>query len=759
MSKRRKDAPQNTTLLNFFVSGVASNLSVGKKNTKGSEKTIPSRGPLVKKEDESLVTLPQEVIVIESDEEVEVQLCDNSSDVEILEDVKPRKRARTVLRETCTQGGDGSHAKQHHQPQAKASASGSKNNENIFSVGGVTSTIPSISATSSRTHGDIKLPTSTDICNISELRQEFCDKGLSPELVSATSNVKPSYHSSECFRFYTGNEEYIFTDIPDDWDVNMGDDELKFIPEDQLEGSWEDLLPIKTEDEDEVPETTEGVEVCPICGMFFVRLDSSSVQRHVDACLDSPDTPAPGRAEASSSSKSLRPLSSFLTSNGPTVPYTAESKPKHKTSNADAFSVLMSSHNESSAWEEAQAHEDSKPTKTNRRKAPFYKVLQGMPISVDAFRYGNIPGVTAYFLTHAHSDHYTNLSSNWKNGPIYCSETTANLIIHMLSVDKKWVHPLPMNLCTEIPNTGGVKVTLIDANHCPGSCLFLFEGQQTINAGDSAYKSPFVGSTRMFRYLHCGDFRACPQHALHPAVRGRRIDTVYLDTTYLNPRYCFPPQPLVSAACAELARRIVRGESLDGEAAPEDGGSGLAKSSIRGWAKVGEHNGKGKQKAENEENVLIVVGTYTIGKERIVKAIAQALETKVYCDARKAAILRCQDDPELHALMTSNPLEAGVHVVPLGMVASDRFKDYMARWKDRWTRAVAFRPTGWTYTPPAGSGPHAVCIICYRARTVSALHIREPATRTQLDCAARAVRRAVLGALELCGANVLCTEC
>jgi hypothetical protein len=34
-----------------------------------------------------------------------------------------------------------------------------------------------------------------------------------------------------------------------------------------------------------------------------------------------------------------------------------------------------------------------------RRPAPFYKVMQGMPIAVDAFRYGKIPGVTAYLLT------------------------------------------------------------------------------------------------------------------------------------------------------------------------------------------------------------------------------------------------------------------------------------------------------------------------------------------------------------------------
>lgn len=80
-------------------------------------------------------------------------------------------------------------------------------------------------------------------------------------------------------------------------------------------------------------------------------------------------------------------------------------------------------------------------------------------------------------------------------------------------------------------------------------------------------------------------------------------------------------------------------------------------------------------------------------------AIAKALDTKIYCDSRKAAILRCQSDPDLHALLTTDPLAAGVHLVPLALIASDRLKGYVERWKDYFGKAIGFRPTGWTYVP------------------------------------------------------------
>lgn len=51
--------------------------------------------------------------------------------------------------------------------------------------------------------------------------------------------------------------------------------------------------------------------------------------------------------------------------------------------------------------------------------------------------------------------------------------STANLIKHMLGVAPEWVHGLPMDVPTVIPETGGVTVTLIDANHCQHAFSFV----------------------------------------------------------------------------------------------------------------------------------------------------------------------------------------------------------------------------------------------------------------------------------------------
>ena len=408
--------------------------------------------------------------------------------------------------------------------------------------------------------------------------------------------------------------------------------------------------------------------------------------------------------------------------------------------------------------DDAKPTEDAKPA----RRAPFYKILDGMPLSVDAFRYGRIQGCTGYFLTHFHSDHYGGLSARWEHGPIYCSAPTADLVRLRLGVDPRWLRPLPMDEPVEIPDSGGVRVTCIDANHCPGSCIMLFEGRQTAHILPYTRRSPHIGSARIFRYLHCGDFRACPAQIRHPALaNGPRIDIVYLDTTYLNPRYCFPAQEEVVRACVQLAQMLDRGNPAElaslrmraperlqtsksvqppsvlqrwlGRRGGEQEGemsdvSGDSESSVpSGASRLGETpseqvqgldhpNGAARQSLSNASNtpdasapatsdaqLLILVGTYSIGKEKLVKALAKDLGTRIYClDPRKHQVYEHLHDPELEALLTRDPLQARVHVLNMFALSASATQEWLATLRSRGaqlTHAVAFRPTGWTYRP------------------------------------------------------------
>lgn len=100
---------------------------------------------------------------------------------------------------------------------------------------------------------------------------------------------------------------------------------------------------------------------------------------------------------------------------------------------------------------------------------------------------------------------------------------------------------------------------------------------------------------------------------LHPEVAKAPLDEVYLDTTYLNPQYCFPPQPVVIASVSKLARSLVLGGA--GAAGPAAG--------LAGWVKrdeSAEANLEREEKARlRGSRTLVAVGTYSIGKERIVK--------------------------------------------------------------------------------------------------------------------------------------------
>ncbi|RCI14615.1 hypothetical protein L249_6378 [Ophiocordyceps polyrhachis-furcata BCC 54312] len=443
-------------------------------------------------------------------------------------------------------------------------------------------------------------------------------------------------------------------------------------------------------------------ESCPICNGSLAGVSADDATRHVNSCLDGNPIPLPVADLAPDEVDSAQVGKRFARA---AIPRPAQANPFELDGGGaveaknSAFSKLMSNKAEDSAWTTAAAAEHaSRGRPAYERTCPFYKIMPGFNICVDAFRYGAVQGCEAYFLSHFHSDHYMGLTANWRHGPIYCSKVTGSLVKKQLRTASKWVVELEFDKPFDVSGTG-VTVTMIPANHCPGSSLFLFEKP--------------LGGGRMRRILHCGDFRACPGHITHPLLRPDVINSVsgkkrqqtihmcYLDTTYLNPRYSFPPQDDVIKACAELCASISPDPESHDDVWEQSAGSGEAQT----MGKYFTSNKPGKKTvggAKLGQRLLVICGTYSIGKERICIAIAKALKTKIFAAPAKMKICKQLDDAELSGLLTSNPVEAQVHMQSLMEIRAETLKDYLASYRPHFSRIVGFRPSGWTFRPGNG---------------------------------------------------------
>jgi DNA cross-link repair 1A protein len=453
----------------------------------------------------------------------------------------------------------------------------------------------------------------------------------------------------------------------------------------------------------------EVTACCPICQGKFGGLTSDQASKHVNACLDGNPISIPSIVKVEAAKTKMMPPGAGSRFSRAAIARPAQANPfefgSTDTAPSSAFSKLMSSHAEDVAWANAAAAEQAARGKpAYQRTCPFYKILPGFYICVDAFRYGAVQGCNAYFLSHFHSDHYVGLTSSWCHGPIYCSKVTANLVKQQLRVDPKWVVPLEFETKIEVPGTEGVAVTMIPANHCPGSSLFLFE--KVVGKGSNP---------KVQRVLHCGDFRACPAHIAHPLLmpdivdsitgktKQQKIDVCYLDTTYLNPRYAFPSQEDVIKACADMCVSLKKEKAEENDAwevvKKERAGIGMAKfigTTIKSEDSIAMEVGSTKTRGR----LLVICGTYSIGKERICMRIARALDCKIWAPPGKQRICAALEDPELMSRMTDDPREAQIHMQMLMEIRAETLQDYLNGYKPHFSRVVGFRPSGWNYRPP-----------------------------------------------------------
>lgn len=196
--------------------------------------------------------------------------------------------------------------------------------------------------------------------------------------------------------------------------------------------------------------------------------------------------------------------------------------------------------------------------------------------------------------------------------------------------------------------------------------------------------------------------------AITGKTRNQTIDTCYLDTTYLTPKYSFPGQSDVIDACAQMCISLSK-ETVDTNDNWEKARLEPAGCAMKKFLEAGAELSPIKKGDDAREEVkpkprgrlLVVIGTYSIGKERICLGIARALDTKIFCPPSKMRICKALEDEELSSRLTSNPLEAQVHMQMLMEIRAETLWEYLVSFKPHFSRVVGFRPTGWSYRPPA----------------------------------------------------------
>ncbi|XP_038720106.1 DNA ligase 6 isoform X2 [Tripterygium wilfordii] len=281
---------------------------------------------------------------------------------------------------------------------------------------------------------------------------------------------------------------------------------------------------------------------------------------------------------------------------------------------------------------------------------PPSKLIPGTRFLVDAFRHAGDFSVS-FFLSHFHSDHYVGLSSNWSKGLIFCSPTTARLLVEVLQLSSQFVVSLPLK---ETVIIDGCEVVIVDANHCPGAVQFLFK----IPTADGKFE----------RYVHTGDFRFCEGMKLEPLIREFvGCNAIFLDTTYCNKKHVFPLQEESVEYVVSVIERI------------------------------------GGEYKSDRKDVLFLIATYVIGKEKILLEVARKCKRKVHVDHRKMKVLGVLGYGE-SGVFTEDEGESDVHVVGWNVLGETwpYFRPNFVKMKEimferGYSKVVGFVPTGWTY--------------------------------------------------------------
>ncbi|ODV62137.1 DNA cross-link repair protein PSO2 [Ascoidea rubescens DSM 1968] len=314
------------------------------------------------------------------------------------------------------------------------------------------------------------------------------------------------------------------------------------------------------------------------------------------------------------------------------------------------------------------------------------KTCGNYKVAVDSFCYAEHKVISKYFLSHFHADHYMGLTKNLSNciyskGLIYCTGITKKLIIAKFNItEPERIISVPFYKKFEIyPN---LIFTFLPANHCPGSAIIVFEYYHGSNLA------------QVYRVLHTGDFRANKKLLQYLMEKFNSFEKVYLDTTYLNPNFFFPDQELVVKECGDFVDKVVNCNLFSNE---------IQQKKITDFTLVSYP--LLKPESQVKKNYLVVIGSYTIGKERLAIEICKRIGSKLYVNPYKRKILKTFiDDCEFKGNvdnfkleLSTDPFNCQVHLIPMQILNYHELMKYYKSYESTFEKLIAFHPTGWNF--------------------------------------------------------------
>lgn len=141
--------------------------------------------------------------------------------------------------------------------------------------------------------------------------------------------------------------------------------------------------------------------------------------------------------------------------------------------------------------------------------------------------------------------------------------------------------------------------------------------------------------------LHTGDFRATPQMEEEPIFWNNHIHTLYLDTTYLSTKYNFMDQHDSLTGLVEIVKEILTNTMY--------------------------------------ARMLILIGSYLVGKEKVWIRLAKAFNRKVWLESNRFKAVKCYNRSEVLDLIVDDPDSAGIHVVPINMISYNVIIEFLLK--------------------------------------------------------------------------------